>query len=90
MVKRVLLVCCLSALIACGSSVSPAASECGGFVLEATGGDRSFTPADLVAHASAMGMTQQETETLLYLEGISNTVVLREGQSICIDGRPDL
>lgn len=42
-----------------------------------------------MAHAAAMGMTQQETETLLYLEGISTTVVLREGQSICIDGRPD-
>ena len=29
-----------------------------------------------------MGMTQQETETLLYLEGISATVVLREGHPL--------
>lgn len=89
MPKQIFCAICATLLLGCGSSGGKGSEECGGFVLQATGGDRSFTPADLVAHAAAMGMTQQETETLLYLEGVSTTVVLSEGQSICIDGRPD-
>ena len=89
MLKQIFCAFCATLLLGCGSSEGQGSEECGGFILRAMGEDRSFTPADLVAHAAAMGMTQQETETLLYLEGVSTTVVLREGQSICIDGRPD-
>lgn len=89
MLKYAICSCSAALLFGCGSPEVAERDRCDGFLLRAAGGDRSVTPAVLVAHAAAMGMTQQETETLLYLEGISTTVVLREGQSICIDGRPD-
>lgn len=41
-----------------------------------------------MAHATAMGMTQQEAETLIYLEGISVSTKIGPGETICIDGRP--
>lgn len=40
-----------------------------------------------MAHSAAMGMTQQEAETLLYLEGISPNDKLAPGESVCIDGK---
>ena len=89
MLKQLFSACSLTLLLGCGSSGNPEQESCAGFILQATEGDRSFSAADLVAYAAAMGMTQQETETLLYLEGVSSTVVLRDGQSICIDGKPD-
>ena len=89
MPKQFFCTCCAALLLGCGSSEVAEPTECAGFVLRAIGGDRSFTAADLVAHAAAMGMSQRETETLLYLEGVPASVVLQEGQSICIDGRPD-
>lgn len=89
MLKQLFCACCSALLLGCNPSGDTEQEGCAGFVLRATGADRSFTPADLVAHAAAMGMTEQETQTLLYLEGVSSTVVLREGQSICIDGKPD-
>lgn len=61
--------------------------ECGGFEIS-TNTDRSFTVPELMAHATAMGMTQQEAETLIYLEGISSTTSLEAGSALCIDGKP--
>ncbi len=43
----------------------------------------------LMAHASAMGLNQQDAETLIYLEGISPQATLEPGRIICLDGKPD-
>jgi hypothetical protein len=82
MLKHLCCACTAAFLFGCGSSDVTKQEDCGRFALRAAGGDRSFTAADLVAHAAAMGMTQQETETLLYLEGVSP-----KRQSICIDAK---
>jgi hypothetical protein len=41
-----------------------------------------------MAHAAAMGMTQEEAETLIYLEGLSPSATLNAGESLCLDDRP--
>ena len=48
-----------------------------------------FSIPNLMAHASALGMTQQEAETLIYLEGLAPQATLQPGETICLDGRPD-
>ena len=62
--------------------------KCDGFEISSPSG-QSFTVPELMAHATAMGMTQQEAETLIYLEGISSTTSLKPGDTLCIDGKPD-
>ena len=42
-----------------------------------------------MAHASAMGMNQQDAETLIYLERIAPQATLQPGERICLDGKPD-
>jgi hypothetical protein len=66
----------------------PATSECSGFVVTASEDQSSFTVPELMAQANAMGMTQQEAETLIYLEGVSTTAKVTPGQTVCIDGKP--
>lgn len=62
---------------------------CSGFTVTGSATQSSFTVPELMAHASAMGMTQAEAETLIYLEGISPNTRLEPGETLCIDGRPD-
>lgn len=62
--------------------------ECSGFEVEPMDGDGSFTVPELMAHATSMGMSQQEAETLIYLEGITPTAPLDADGPLCIDGRP--
>jgi hypothetical protein len=40
-----------------------------------------------MAHSAAMGMSQEEAETLLFLEGISPNDKLAPGESVCLDGK---
>ena len=67
-------------------------STCAGFLLSApkaeNAGPGSFSVAQLMAHSAAMGMTQQEAETLLYLEGIFPSHTLAPGETLCVDGKP--
>lgn len=67
-------------------------STCAGFLLSAPEGENtgpgSLSVAQLMAHSAAMGMTQQEAETLLYLEGISPSQTLAPGETLCVDGKP--
>lgn len=75
-----------------GGNGSEDKRNCQGYVLTAPDkqvGDFDFTINELMAHSAAMGMTQQEAETLLYLEGIPVTHRLSPGETLCIDGRPD-
>lgn len=61
---------------------------CGGILLTAPAdGSGSFTVSELMAHSAAMGMTQQEAETLIYLEGLSPGTRLEPGESRCLDGK---
>lgn len=62
--------------------------SCSGFTVTGTARQTSYSVTQLMAHATAMGMTQQEAETLIYLEGISVTTRIEPGETICIDGRP--
>lgn len=62
--------------------------ECSGFEVTSLDGDGSFTVPELMAHATSMGMTQQEAETLIYLEGITLTATVEADRPLCIDGRP--
>jgi len=62
--------------------------DCSGFTVTPAPGQSSFTVPELMAHATAMGMTQQEAETLIYLEGISPSTPVEPGQPLCIDGKP--
>lgn len=62
--------------------------QCSGFEVVSSGGDTSFTVPELMAHATAMGMTQREAETLIYLEGITATANIQAGKTLCIDGKP--
>lgn len=61
--------------------------SCSGFEISSPR-ETSFTVPQLMAHATAMGMTQQEAETLIYLEGITSTTTVEGGGSLCIDGKP--
>lgn len=76
--------CCI--FISSGCSENP--SGCSGFTAIGNTGQTSFTVPQLMAHAAAMGLTQQEAETLIYLEGISSTTEIEPGETLCIDGRP--
>jgi hypothetical protein len=88
-------VACLSAaaffcLAGCLNSET-ADPVCTGILLSAPESDsrsRSFSVAELMAHSAAMGMTQQEAETLLYLEGITASDTLAPGEALCVDGKP--
>lgn len=71
------------------ASCSAQDSECAGFEVASASGDTTFTVPELMAHATAMGMTQQEAETLIYLEGITSTTTVKSGKALCIDGKPD-
>lgn len=62
--------------------------SCSGFEINSPQ-DTTFTVPQLMAHAAAMGMTQQEAETLIYLEGITSVTSVEGGSSLCIDGKPD-
>lgn len=62
---------------------------CSGFTITGTSTQTSFTVPELMAHATAMGMTQQEAETLIYLEGMTPSTRIEPGETICIDGKPD-
>lgn len=46
---------------------------------------QSFTINELMAHSAAMGMTQDDAETLLYLKGISPSHKLAPGETLCIE-----
>jgi hypothetical protein len=62
---------------------------CSGFTITGSSAQTSFSVPELMAHATAMGMTQQEAETLIYLEGITPNTRIEPGETICIDGKPD-
>lgn len=80
--------CALTA--ACTAQSGGEEQACGGVLLSAPeDGASSFTVAQLMAQSAGMGMTRQEAETLLYLEGISPGSRLEPGESRCLDGRPD-
>lgn len=82
-------VCCT--LAACSSGGEGQEATCAGMLLSAPergeAGSGSFTVAELMAHSAAMGMSQEEAETLLFLEGISPNHSLAPGESICLDGK---
>lgn len=63
-------------------------SSCSGFTVTGSETKSIFTVQELMAHSAAMGMTQQEAETLIYLEGISPATKIEPGETICIDGKP--
>jgi len=63
-------------------------SSCSGFTVTGSETKSTFTVQELMAHSAAMGMTQQEAETLIYLEGISPATKIEPGETICIDGKP--
>lgn len=77
----------LCALLSFGCSNS-GSDKCPGTLIEVPEG-QGFTIPQLMAHAAAMGMTQEEAETLIYLEGLSPNATLDAGESLCLDGRPD-
>ncbi|MBH1945483.1 hypothetical protein I5L01_14745 [Erythrobacter sp. YJ-T3-07] len=62
---------------------------CGGTLITVPQDGAGFTVPQLMAHATAMGMNQQEAQTLIYLEGISPQATLQPGETICLDGKPD-
>lgn len=72
-------------VVGCSNSGS---EICSGTLIKVPEG-QGFTVPQLMAHAAAMGMTQEEAETLIYLEGLSPNATLSAGQSLCLDGRPD-
>ena len=72
-------------VVGCSNSGS---ESCSGTLIEVPEG-QGFTAPQLMAHAAAMGMTQEEAETLIYLEGLSPSATLAAGESLCLDGRPD-
>lgn len=75
----------VSILILAGCAES--GQECSGFTISSSTGN-SFTVPDLMSHATAMGMSQQEAETLIYLEGIDTSTTVERGKSLCTDGKP--
>ncbi|MBC2778136.1 hypothetical protein [Parasphingopyxis marina] len=46
---------------------------------------QSYTIHELMAYSAAMGMTQEEAETLLYLKGLSPSHRLAPGETLCIE-----
>lgn len=80
-------------LSACSADQSGEESACTGILLSASedreAGSGSFTISELMAHSAAMGMTQEEAQTLLYLEGISPSHRLAPGETLCVDGEPE-
>ena len=75
-------------LTACsGGGGENAEAHCDGPVLDVPPG--GATVPQLMAHATAMGMTQREAETLIYLEGLNPQVTVEGVSTICLDGRPD-
>ena len=81
-------------LIAVLTACTPHADEgggavCGGTLITVPQNGSGFTVPQLMAHASAMGMSQQEAETLIYLEGITPQATLQPGETVCLDGKPD-
>ncbi len=74
-------------LAGCGQGEG--ASACAGPVLTAPEGRAGATVAQLMAHSAAMGMTPQEAETLIYLEGLNPQATLKPGETVCLDGKPD-
>lgn len=83
--NRLILIPFLALLVA---SCAEAGGACSGFEVTSADGDTSFTVSQLMTHAAAMGMTQQEAETLIYLEGITSSADIKAGDSLCIDGIP--
>jgi hypothetical protein len=73
------------ALSGCAPADEP---QCSGTLITAPATGAMGT-SQLMAHAAAMGMTQSEAQTLLYLEGISPQATLQPGESLCLDGTPD-
>lgn len=76
----------------CDTTDKDVSDQCSAVLLTApkSKNDRApFTVAELMAHSSAMGMTQRDAETLIYLEGLSISSTLRDGQTLCVDGKPD-
>jgi len=82
---------CASALAGCAQSdLEPVdEADCHGLFLKgpAVGDEdsQSFTINELMAHSAALGMTQEEAETLLYLKGISPNHKLAPGETLCIE-----
>lgn len=74
-------------LVAACTAGGAASSECEGTFLTVPPGGAGIT--QLMAHATAMGMTQREAETLIYLEGLNPQATLEAGATICLDGQPD-
>lgn len=62
---------------------------CTGTLITVPPNGAGFTVPQLMAHAASMGMSQQEAETLIYLEGIGPQATLQPGETICLDGKPD-
>ena len=77
------------ALVLAGCGQGGEDEACKGPVLTASEGTAGASIAQLMAHSTAMGMTQQEAETLIYLEGLNPQATLKPGESICLDGTPD-
>lgn len=76
----------------CDTADEDVSAQCSGVLLTApasTNDGGSFTVAELMAHCSAMGMTQRDAETLIYLEGLATSSTLKAGESLCVDGKPD-
>jgi hypothetical protein len=81
------LILAASALLAACSAQQEA---CGGtLVTVPEGGGEGYTIPQLMAQAAAMGMTNEEAQTLIYLEGLSPQATLQPGETICLAGQPD-
>lgn len=70
-------------------SCSQDGGACSGFTVTGTAEQSTFTIPRLMAHAAAMGLSQEEAEALIYLEGISPDTRIAPGETVCIDGTPD-
>jgi hypothetical protein len=63
---------------------------CGGTIVTVPeSGGEGYTIPQLMAQAAAIGMTTEEAQTLIYLEGLSPQATLEPGDTICLDGQPD-
>lgn len=71
------------------SACDGARDTCSGFAITGTSAQTSFSVPELMAQATAMGLTQTEAETLIYLEGITPNTRIEPGETMCIDGKPD-
>ena len=79
----------LAALALLGACTQAGEAGCAGTSITVPETGSGFTVPQLMAHAASMGMTQQEAETLIYLEGIGPQATLEPGETICLDGKPD-